>query len=924
MLRLSNYPAKLFFCLPLVVLLSSCDIPTESPDFNLTTSVKAPLILDKTFVLLGPDDSGLTPLIDSTDASFDTLFTVDPSNNRLLINQELDELDIGDLDDLISEVSLDPISVDVSIGSLEEQRFETETFGSDIGLFTTPELTLGPAPVNPSVPDYAIGSVLVPPTVDLISLNGVSVESVRLSSSTGAVNQFAFTLANGLGSGTLTSSSGGAPIVILERPDGGSTVEIARATFNTSPSPGQQATATMNVAEELLTADTVYRLDITTSEGDGPLNSNPTAVQITTLVRPLEYAQTGVSDVPAQSAIDASGDPMSLGGDTDFSGIVAAGGSITINIANNLPFDVTLTELTVRNLSDVGTTPAPSTMINLDDLPSGTSRTIPAGMAVDLIFPMAGKVIASEIEVDVLASSPGTSSSAVLDENDGLFTSVFGNVVVDELYFIPEGEEFNSNGIIAIDVDDVSFESGQEFVELESGILLIEEITNEMNMDMETLRFSLPGFRFPPYMPSDSMVIQFEGSTQNPANFQFSQLSGGTTVRDIAIDLSGVRIYPVDNEAAYNVYAISESGQPTSLNVADQIRASLAPQNLEISRVQAIMTASTIDLTEDANNDGQLEVMSNAEAEVMDLGSLSELNDYDLDGFEFNGAQFTFNIDTNLGADIIFYAAMVGIDNDGQPVYLRGTNQFAVAAGDTLAQDFVLDGTPIAPENLIKFTIPGSPSADQVVTQVIEINETNSNLDAFISSLPEEFRYVGKGVVQGTNGGLVQLQKPFTMEASIGAGIPLSFSGSFSADETIDADMSSLEDYTDPDADVILNEGSLEINYSNGLPVAVGVQVDILDGFGQTILTLPDSTTGSYSLDAAPADQAGLSTGTQSGTLEIAVTEDQLRTMSRGQEAQVRFQINTNQSTPATLRASDTIQLRLLGKFDLTVQVNDD
>ena len=32
-----------------------------------------------------------------------------------------------------------------------------------------------------------------------------------------------------------------------------------------------------------------------------------------------------------------------------------------------------------------------------------------------------------------------------------------------------------------------------------------------------------------------------------------------------------------------------------------------------------------------------LELMSDAEAEVMDLGSLDALNDYDLDGFSFNG-----------------------------------------------------------------------------------------------------------------------------------------------------------------------------------------------------------------------------------------------------------------------------------------------
>ena len=915
--------SKAFLSLTLVLLFSRCDIPTESPDFTLTTSVKAPLILDRTFVLLGPDDSGLTPLIDSTDAEFDTLFSVDPTNNRLLINQELDDFELGDLDDLISEISLDPISVGVSIGSLEEQSFQTSTFGSAVGLFVSPEVDLGAAPVNPTVPSYPIGNVLVPPSVDLLNLSGVTVESVRLSDETSNVNQFQFTLDNGLVSGSLTDGQGNAPVIVLEQSNGGQTEELARVSFTSSPAPGQQASAVMDISGQLLRSDATYRLIISTSEGDDPIANNPTAVQLSTVVKPLEYQETGVTDVPAQDDIDASGDELTLGGDTEFSGIVAAGGSITIRIANDLPFDVTLTEITVNNLDDVGTTQAPSVMLDLNSLPAGTSRTIAAGTSSDLVFPMAGAVISSNIQVDVVATSPGTASSAIIDADGGLFTSVIGSVEVDELYFTPEAEVFTSDGLLEIDVDDVSFESGQEFVELESGTLMIEEITNEMNLDMETLQFSLPGFRVSPYGPADSLVIRFSGSSENPQNLQFSQLSGATTLRDIPIDLAGVRIYPVDNEAQYNVFAVSEAGQPTSLNIADQIVASIAPQNLQVSTVQAIMNPTTVDLTDDANSDGFLELMNDAEAEIMDLGSLDALNDYDLDGFSFNGTQFTFSIDTNLGADIVFYAAMMGVKEDGTTVYLKGTGDFAVTAGDTLAQSFTLNGASIAPENLIRFVIPGTADANQVATQVIEINTTNSNLDAFISSLPQEFRYVGKGLVQGMSGGLVQLQKPFTMSASIGAGIPLSFTGAFSIDETMEADLSSLEDLTDPDADVTINEGALSLQYTNGLPVGIDLEVEILDEYGAVVMTLPEEGETPYAFNPAEANAAGMTTTNTSGTLEIAVSEEQLRTLSRGQEARLNLRINTNQDVPATLRASDTIQLQLVGQFDLTVHVQE-
>lgn len=916
--------ARTLGCLALLLLFSRCDIPTESPDFSLQTSVKAPLILNKTFVLLGPDESGYTPLIDTTNASFDTLFSVDPTNNRLLIDQELDEFEFGDLGDLISDVSLDPISVGVSMGSLENQTFETETFGSEVGLFVSPDADLGTAPVNPGVPSYPIGNVLVPPTVDLINLSNVSVEFVRLSSNTDDANQFIFTLTNGLGSGSLTDGQGGAPLLILERDDNGTTVEIAQVRFDGTPGPGQTASATMDVSGQTLTSDAVYRLEISTTEGDTPLVNNPTAVQIGTVVKALEYAQTGVTSVDAQNDIDASGDAIALGGgDTEFSGIIASGGNITISIANNLPFDVTLTDLTVRNLQDVGSTAAPSVMLDLNDLPPGANTNIPASGSLDLVFPMDGAAISSEIQVDVLASSPGTNSSAVIDAAGGLFTSVVGSVTVDELFFVPEAEVFTSNGLLAIDVDDVSFETGQEFVELEGGILLIEEITNQMNLDMELLRFSLPGFRVAPYGPADSLVISFQGTSTDPGNMQYSQLSGETTLRDIEIDLTDVRIYPVDNEATYNVFAISEAGEPTSLNISDQIVASIAPQNLQVSKVHAIMSATTVDLTEDANGDGFLEIMSDAEAEVMDLGSLDALTEYDMEQFQFNGTEFTFNIDTNLGAEIVFYAAMMGIKEDGTEVYLHGQNDFAVTPGDTMASQFVLNGSAIAPENLIRFTIPAAPSADQVATQRIAINGTNSNLDAFISELPQEFRYVGKGLVQGTNGGLVQLHKPFTISASIGAAIPLSFNGSFAIDETMEADLSSLEDLTKPDSDAQINEGSLVLTYENGLPVGINLGIDVLDASGRVILTLPETEDESYALNPAPVNSSGATTGTEPGTLEIAITDDQLRTLSRGKEARINVRVNTNGENPATLRSTDTVQIELYGRFDLTLQVHE-
>ena len=60
----------------------------------------------------------------------------------------MDDFEIGDLDDLISDVELDPVNVDVGMGSLESQDFSSEGFGNEIGLFTTPAFDLGSSPVK--------------------------------------------------------------------------------------------------------------------------------------------------------------------------------------------------------------------------------------------------------------------------------------------------------------------------------------------------------------------------------------------------------------------------------------------------------------------------------------------------------------------------------------------------------------------------------------------------------------------------------------------------------------------------------------------------------------------------------------------------------------------------------------------------------
>lgn len=97
-----------------VLLLAGCDLPTEPPRFELTTGLHAPLLVDKTFVLLGPSDTGFDALIDTSSVRFDSIFTVDASNQTIAILQELDGFEFELPEELLPTLAVDPVEVSFS------------------------------------------------------------------------------------------------------------------------------------------------------------------------------------------------------------------------------------------------------------------------------------------------------------------------------------------------------------------------------------------------------------------------------------------------------------------------------------------------------------------------------------------------------------------------------------------------------------------------------------------------------------------------------------------------------------------------------------------------------------------------------------------------------------------------------------------
>ncbi|PSQ88150.1 MAG: hypothetical protein BRD30_07605 [Bacteroidetes bacterium QH_2_63_10] len=111
--------------------------------------------------------------------------------------------------------------------------------------------------------------------------------------------------------------------------------------------------------------------------------------------------------------------------------------------------------------------------------------------------------------------------------------------------------------------------------------------------------------------------------------------------------------------------------------------------------------------------------------------------------------------------------------------------------------------------------------------------------------------------------------------------------------------------------------------YTNGIPLGADAQFVALDDSGNEVVSLPGED-GTVRLKPAPKAEEGAANGTQTGTATLDLSTEELRDLAKGR--QLRLVLTMDQADdggPATLRATDTIDLALETKVDASVSVND-
>lgn len=892
-----------------------CDLPTKSPDFAFTADVNAPLLFDKTFLFLGPDAEGNDALIDTTRNSFDSLFTVSSRSEEIYIIQEVDDFEVGDIDNPLNDIAIDPVDVGVAIGTLATPEF-SGSVEQTVGVYHAPELDAPGVPpsIEGSQAYYpvAVSDFLVPPDNDLVDLSGSTITAYHISPSTASVNQLSFVLNNNLDEeltdGTFTSGS--APWVVLEDQPGS---ELARFQFDRAPLPGQTASVIASIASTTLPAGTRFRLDVGTPSGFQPVSDNPHNVPLAVATTILEYDGVSLDGLGPQTGVGSANNDITVSSEIDFTGLVTQTGNVTLLIENNLEIPLQVEDIRLTNRDAVDTYPAGHVFASAfgQVVAPRSSRSIP----IDL----GATGISRDISANVVLSSPGEASPLDVLATDGIDISIAGGAEIQKVFLRPQGEEFSDGGRASVDLDDVHLDNPGDYVQIESGTLDISDLVNGFDLTMDLVEISFPTIRLAPYGPGDSLVVRFEGSVDQPASYVYYGIARNEGPRNISISLASLRMFTDVGEIPYNIMAIAEESSDVREVVAnDEISSTVAARDIVLSSIQATIDPMTFDVTEDVDSNGRLDVLDASESITASLSGISDLVEFGFSSLSLAGTELTLELTSNAQADFVLYAAIAGVNSEGTVSFLGGKGSAEVVASDSMASRFSADGVTLSAADLVRIEV----SATESNQTSIVLSEDNSNIDDFINGLPTSIRLASTVIVE-PDGGQVSLELPFEFDIGIGASIPLRFRGDASIDKLASADLSGLSDLTDPDEVLSLNAATLRLGYENAIPLGLEARISVIDINGNVVATIPALSEEAIIVGAASANEFGTSSEAAVGVGELSVDRETLVLMASGSDLQIELKVSADQNGVRRVRSTDTIQMNLTGEFDLRVSTGN-
>lgn len=618
---------------------------------------------------------------------------------------------------------------------------------------------------------------------------------------------------------------------------------------------------------------------------------------------------TSITGLPSALSKD---DPVTAGStpgtvnipfSTDYfeSAVIKKDGALQLRVTNNLGFDVDVLELTLKSGNEnVGTASIGTDGDPNDNFNHGATKTatvnIPANIsATDPL---------QDISVDISANWDTQQMQA--DGSKLVVNDVTGqNLVASQVTAAVESQSFNDSGTSDVDESNFQFRDSGDYVELGGGDLSID-INSTLEIGIESLDIVFPDIEDEKGQPLRLPPISF----------------GGKGTYSKSIDLAGYRIKAKNGSVTYTINAKTENTQQgdgstmSTINESDALDAEVTINNLQIKRAEGYIVPKTVLLNEDVNNDGEVDVFDNDEAEVTSINGLSDISDR-ISDVTFENPTLTIDYLTNLGVGTTIYAVIAGTNSEGETVYLTGKegSDFDVATNE-IPSELEANWHPVNENQVIKFSVkpvenPGSEGVEKHT--VFTAEETNTS--AFFSNLPTKIRFVGVAAINNsqTSGIIVN---PVVFDPSLGVEIPFNFSANNATfKDTLDAD---LGDLPGKDDDQQLSEATLTVNYTNGLPIAMDLTMILVDANGKAVIPPKDG----ISIEGAPTDGQGYVTDAQKKKMQISFSEEELRNLYKTRNIRLEMMINTSEQKAVRIKEDDSVTLQIQLKAGITSTVN--
>ncbi len=727
----------------------------------------------------------------------------------------------------------------------------------------------------------------------------------------------------------------GMPVITIFNSDGEQLDGPGR--FENESTPGadrlnqdETATAVFDLSGQKLTRDLTYEIDIGTTGGRNLTVDENDLIVITAETTELEFEEV-------RSAIDPQSDIILedvKDVDGDFVEAEVEEGQIEVTFINESELPLTIDYLQFYNDQAFRAKNTGAFFDRGSQIGEIEGVEIPPMSEITEIIPLENTGISNRIAYEGTASSQGTAEPATVLSGDVIRTEMEGSVLLTSASSVLRPQEFTKSDASDISDEELLFTSPDHYVEIASGVLVIRDIENQIDLDVDTLIVSFPTIikdRNGAYDPADSLWIELSG----PDRIRRSS-DAGAGQPGIRHDLDNYRIYAPDNKIPYHLSAVTEdtrtaAGNDTVRTVESHhaVSSLFEVENLELRRAFGKVTPRTELINEDEGDDGIIDIFNDNEAEITNIEDLEGFSER-VSGISVTDPVINLFYDTNIGVEGEVIAAIVGVNEEGEKVFLSGkpgTDREAPPVDDPPA--LYADGNPIDRSNLISFELePASGPGEKSRDNVVRFDAGTTNVDEFLSNFPVEVRFIGMVAANPDNKpGFIE--DPVIFNTSMGIDIPVSFSTSdgdrATISDTIDADLSDLPDSQD---DLSLTEAEFIITYVNGFPFDSEFTFEFLDASDNVITTSRGEPVESlsFTVDGATVNpETRFTERPKDGLTKITVSGEQADYLYRTRKIRLTGDLATSRddiSGEVKVRARDTITLSVNVNISTNLKVN--